>query len=93
MKRMILAAILMLGISVLLGNCTQNQKAKDYGGTAKLELPVNQKLIVVTWKDSDLWYLTREMVKGDTAITYTFQEKSSWGVWNGTYIISEKKSP
>lgn len=79
-------------VAALILSCTANQKAKDYGGTAKITLPDNQKLINVTWKDADLWYITRPMTQADTAIVYTFQEKSEYGIWNGSYIITEVKN-
>lgn len=60
-------------------SCTENQKTKNWGGSARLELPVNQKLINVTWKEDNLWYLTRPMNENDVAETYNFNEKSSWG--------------
>lgn len=74
-----------------LSSCTENERARNYGGSAEIELPKGQKLINVTWKDDDLWYITRPMVKSDTASTYTFHEKSSWGNMEGTYIIHEVK--
>ncbi len=63
----------------MLIGCTENSRAKSFGGTATLNLPPNQKLVVVTWKDDDLWYLTRPMKDNETPETYAFQEKSSWG--------------
>jgi hypothetical protein len=85
--------ILLLGVIALLfaSSCTENQKAKNYGGTAHLTLPPNEKLINVTWKDNDLWYVTRPMVAGDTATVYNFREESDYGVWEGQYIITEVK--
>lgn len=82
----ILTAFVLIGIG-----CTKNQRVKHFGGTATIELPVGQKLVHCTWKDANLWYLTRPMAKGDTAITYTFQEKSNLGIVQGTYIIKERK--
>ena len=83
--------ILVVSAFAITASCTENKKARTFGGTAKLELPVGQKLINVTWKESNLWHLTRPMVATDTAATYTFHEQSSLGVWEGTYIIIEKK--
>lgn len=74
------------------GGCTANQRAKSFGGNAKVNLPAGQKLVTVTWKDDDLWYLTRVMTEGDKAETYTFQEESSWGLMEGTVTIIEKKN-
>jgi hypothetical protein len=82
-----LTAFILIGIT----SCTKNQRVKHFGGTATIELPAGQKLIHCTWKDANLWYLTRPMAKADTAITYTFQEKSNFGVIQGTYIIKERK--
>lgn len=86
MKQFILIAC------IVLASCTDNKNAKDYGGTAKITLKENEKLINVTWKDTDLWYLTRPMIESDTAAVYVFHEKSSLGVWEGTYIITEVKT-
>ena len=87
-----LAVVLLalLYVFVLTG-CTENSRAKNFGGTAELELPANKKLILVTWKEDALWYLTRDMRPNETPEVYYFNEKSSWGVWEGTYIIKETK--
>jgi hypothetical protein len=66
-------------------------KVKGYGGTAEMYLKQGQKLIVMTWKDENLWILTRPMKDTDTAETYTFYEESSLGVMEGTYIVHEVK--
>lgn len=71
--------------------CTENQKAKNYGGTAEVTLPKGQKLVTCTWKDDNLWYLTRPMTPTDSATVYSFHEESSFGVWEGTYTIIEQK--
>jgi hypothetical protein len=82
-----LTAFILIGIT----SCTKNQRVKKFGGTATIELPIGQKLIHCTWKDANLWYLTRPMTKTDTAEIYTFQEKSNLGIVQGAYIIKEKK--
>lgn len=87
MKRASLALIAIVSLI----SCTENERAKEYGGSAELELPKGQKLINVTWKETNLWYLTRPMKASDSAEVYEFKEKSSWGTWEGTYIIKEIK--
>jgi hypothetical protein len=62
-----------------------------YGGTINIDLPVGEKLAEVTWKDNNLWYLTRPMREGEEAETWTFQEKSNYGVMEGKVILKEKK--
>lgn len=83
--------ILFAALSIFLFSCTENERAKAFGGTADMTLPKGQKLINVTWKETNLWYLTRPMNASDSAETYIFQEKSSYGLQEGTFIIYETK--
>jgi hypothetical protein len=87
MKRVFLA----IGLIALLGSCTENSRVKNWGGDGTLTLPKGQKLINVTWKESQIWYLTRPMTPQDSCQIYTFHESSSWGVMEGTYTIVEVK--
>lgn len=86
----ILAAVLVAAF--FFTACTENQKAKNYGGTATIQLEPNTKLINAIWKKDDLWYLTRPMLAHEKADTLYFKEQSSYGVWEGTYIIYETKT-
>lgn len=85
---MVIAVLIFVSIVT---SCTKNQRVKQFGGKATIELPVGQKLVHCTWKDANLWYLTRPMKEGETAETYTFQEKSNFGMVEGTYLIKERK--
>jgi hypothetical protein len=71
--------------------CTQQQMAKQWGGTTTETLPKGQKLITITWKESHLWYLTRPMHSDEQAETYSFKESSNWGVMQGTVLVVESK--
>lgn len=81
------------------GNCScdwnewlySQQAAKSYGGSTTIELPPNQKLEEITWKDDSLWYLTRPMTDDDIVETHTFQQSSSFGIFEGTVTIVESK--
>ena len=70
--------------------CTANQQAKNLGGTATVDLPAKQKFISATWKEANLWYLTRPMHDDEFAETYTFQEQSSFGLIEGKVVFKEK---
>ena len=67
----------------------RNALAKDWGGTARVDLPSGTKLINVTWKDADLWYLVRCRRTNEVAESYTFIEKSELGVFQGTVVLEE----
>jgi len=69
--------------------CTQNTRAKKFGGTAEIEAPCGMMVGNITWKGSDLWYSYIPMPESYEPITHTFQEVSSLGVVEGKYIIKE----
>jgi hypothetical protein len=87
MKKLFLAIVM----GVMVTSCTENDRVKTWGGEGTINLPKGQKLVNVTWKDTQIWYLTRPMDSNDVAETYQFQEESSWGVMEGTYNIIETK--
>jgi len=87
MKKLLILAITAIAFT----SCTENQRAKTFGGTANVNLEPNRKLVTVTWKDDQIWYLTRPMDSSEKAETYNFQEESSWGVIEGTVVIIESK--
>ena len=91
MKRVlwiIVFVVLVLGFT----NCTKQQRAKRWGGSATIDLPANEKLVIVTWKDNNLWLLTKKMTPIDSAESYRFLEESSWGILEGNVIIVEHKT-
>ena len=87
MKKIILA----IGVIAMLGSCTENNRVKNWGGEGTINLPKGRKLVNVTWKNTQVWYLTRPMTSTDVAETYQFHEESSWGMMEGTYNIIETK--
>jgi hypothetical protein len=87
MKKVILA----IGVIAMLGSCTENSRVKSFGGEGTINLPKGRKLVNVTWKETQIWYLTRPMTPQDSCQVYTFHESSSWGVMEGTYTIIEVK--
>ncbi len=89
--------IITLGMSLLMlfaiifcfSGCAQSM-AKGYGGKYTIDLPEGQKLLEITWKDGDnLWYLSRPMREDEYPETYTWQEDSVYGIWEGTVTIIE----
>lgn len=87
MKKIFLAIVL----GVIITSCTENERVKAWGGEGTIKLPKGKKLVNVTWKETQIWYLTRNMDSNDVAETYEFHEESSYGVIEGTYKIIESK--
>jgi hypothetical protein len=64
-------------------SCTENSRAKRWGGSETVTLKKNEVLVNLTWKDSDLWVLSKDTLTG---IKY-LREKSSWGMMEGEIVI------
>lgn len=87
MKKLLIIAIALIGMS----SCTSNEAAKNYGGSMTINLPRNEKLVNVTWKGDEVWYLTRPMDSTEKPEVYKFHEKSSYGILEGTVTLIECK--
>lgn len=89
MKRTLIALIAI----TLLASCTDNSKARMWGGTETIQLEPGKRLVNITWKSSDktgadLWILTKQDTTKPS--TYLFEEKSSMGIFEGKVIVIEK---
>lgn len=91
MKKFIACVFISVVFALSLCGCEQTM-AKSFGGDMTLTLEPNQKLEMITWKDDiSLWYLTRPMKEDEEAETYTFQQSSEFGIFEGTITIVEVK--
>lgn len=92
-KKLLVLLGIGLGIGILcvstLVGC--QSVTRNFGGDMTLELEPNQKLEMITWKGSSLWYLTKPMTDDDMAETYLFKESSEFGVLEGTVTVIETK--
>lgn len=68
-----------------------NTTTKNFGGSMTIELEPGQKLEEITWKDDDIWILSRPMREDEQPEAHTFYEKSEWGVFEGTVTVVEKE--
>lgn len=75
--------VILLGLSLALLSCTDNSRARAWGGTETVELPKNCKFINSTWKETELWIVVQDTV---TKQHYMY-EKSSFGVIEGKVIF------
>ena len=86
MKKLLFAIICIGFVS-----CTQNQMARNFGGTEVINLEPGKRLVNITWKGNDnasLWILTKQDTTAPS--TYSFKEKSGFGNMEGEVIINEK---
>jgi hypothetical protein len=79
MKKLMMILVAM----VVMSSCTENVRARHFGGTETLALNPNEVVLNVTWKDNEMWVCTKDTITG---VVY-FREKSNWGVMEGTVIL------
>lgn len=89
MKRVTLLLIGAVSLLLISASCTKNQRAKAWGGTINYEIPSDKEFVNVTWKNDELWIVTKKRTKTEKDIYY-FSEKSSFGLVEGDVILTEK---
>lgn len=90
MKKIFMVVLFVFAVIGMI-SCTSNQRARSFGGSSIENLEPGKKLLNATWKQDDLWLLTRPMNSTDVAETYVFVESSSYGLMNGKVTIKESK--
>ena len=75
--------LIVLVSALALASCTDNERARRFGGTEEIALKRNEVVLNVTWKENEMWICTEDTISG---VVY-FREKSSWGVMEGTVIL------
>lgn len=89
MKKILI--ILVAIIAIVTTSCTENQRARSFGGNMTIELPKGQKVTMATWKNSDLFYMLEPMEDDYIPKTKTFVENSSWGVLECSITFVESR--
>jgi hypothetical protein len=82
------SALALASLALLCG-CTENARTRSFGGISQIELEKCQRLVNVTWKESDLWILTKIDCETEPR-EYAFKGHSSWGIFEGTVVVKEQ---
>lgn len=83
--------IALVAVASVFASCTEQQMVRRFGGGMSIELPKGEKLIMATWKETNLFYLTEPMDSGYTPKTKVFRESSSFGVLESEITFIETK--
>lgn len=87
----ILRTIVLIALSVAIVSCTQQSMTRNFGGKMNVKLPKGQKLIMATWKNTSLFYLTEPMDSGYIPKSKKFTESSSFGVMESEITFIESR--
>lgn len=71
--------LIITSLLITLSSCTENIRARNFGGNETIALEKNEILMNATWKETDLWVL----VKDTTTNEIYFREHSTYGIWEG----------
>ena len=82
MKKFLTLAVV---LTVLFISCTDNQRARRFGGTETIKIESQEKFINIAWKDDDLWVVLQDTITG----IYYAKEKSSFGMMQGKVVIQK----
>ena len=89
MKRVVVIVACVMAVSGGTA-CTRMNRAQRWGFQETVILPAGRKLVNATWKDSNLWILTRPALAGESSdAEWAFDEHSSWGMLSGKIILKE----
>lgn len=87
MKKIIAVII----ISLSLSSCTENYRARKFGGTTTINVERGKKVMMATWKEDDLFYMTEDMEEDYIPHNKELIESSSWGVIESKVIFKESR--
>lgn len=84
-KNVRLSTMVALFIAIVMGStsCTNNQRARSFGGTETVKLLPNEEFVNITWKQDNLWIIVKDKNTGK----FYAREKSSFGIMQGKVVI------
>lgn len=77
------------GIIFIATGGTKQLRARHWGAATTNYVANGHKLVIATWKNGNLWLLTKKMDSNDVAETYDFNESSGYGFLQGKITIIE----
>ena len=83
----IMAAIL----SMVAISCTQNQRARNLGGTMEVKVKPGYKVTMATWKNDDLFYMIEEMDSSYFPKKKILVEEASFGIFQTEVTFTESR--
>lgn len=89
MKKIFAFLLIAFLFSIAATSCTEQERAKSWGGTTNYTIPADEVFVNATWKDDNLWVICYK----PSTKQYVMHESSSWGVMQGIVIISGGETP
>ena len=72
-------------------SCTEQERARNFGGKIEIEVPAGYKVTSATWKEAELFYFMEPMEEGYVPTEKKFIESSCYGFWESEVTFKEKR--
>jgi hypothetical protein len=72
-------------------SCTEQERARNFGGKIEIEVPAGYKVTSATWKECELFYFLEPMEEGYVPKEKRFIESSSYGIFESEVTFKEKR--
>lgn len=79
MKKHLITLLVGFALTMSILSCTENERAKNFGGSMNVQIQPNEVFINATWKEDELWIVTKDTVTKE----FHFREHSSFGIMEG----------
>ncbi len=91
MKKNIFSAFIVAFLLLGFTSCTENQRARRFGGTATINVEKGKKVMMATWKDENLFYMVEDMETDYIPHDKTLIESSNFGMIESKVVFKESR--
>lgn len=83
--------LLIIATILLFASCTEQNRARNFGGEVTINVPVGYKVTSATWKEDNIFYFLEPMEDGYVPKEKKFIESSSYGVFETEVTFIESR--
>lgn len=83
--------LLIIATVLLFASCTEQNRARNFGGEVTIKAPVGYKVTSATWKEDNIFYFLEPMEDEYVPKEKKFIESSSYGVFETEVTFIESR--
>jgi hypothetical protein len=83
--------VVLIGLVIFSLIYPENKRTRIFGGTMEINVEPGQKIMMATFKDNNLFYMTEPMDSGYVPKVKILREKSNRGILESTVKFIESK--
>lgn len=89
MKKLFLAFVFLT--TMVFTSCTKQERVRNFGGTEEITVEPGYRVMMATWKGSDLFYMIEEMPDDYQPHNKMLVESSAYGIIETTIVFKESR--